>query len=329
MQNTRIGEDDFANRRNIFSLLLILAISCSGCEANSKLSYRTPPETSHSPIQNDSYTVLWDRSNIYIEDGVTLGLATSSNNVYILGSIDVKESNRLNAVDAITGNSAWKTDPKTLFTIFANAEGLYMGESGIGGKVVRYGTNTGKAIWSKSFWDSGGVSHLIVYDNNLNIYLSPDKHRVLKTSDGKEIFLSKSPPYFDSGVCGYIYQTPIYTDNKIYFRTERGLEKGEICAVDMSTGQLLWRSDLGVISNVVVSDKALFVLVESGDLLALNPITGQEIPALRISFYNKPFILYSTRTSAGGYYLAYDNENHILFVALGDSRQLFAFKLND
>lgn len=107
------------------------------------------------------------------------------------------------------------------------------------------------------------------------------------------------------------------------------MEKGEICAVDISTGQLLWRSDLGVISNVVVSDKAVFVLVESGNLLALNPITGQEIPALRISFENKPFILYSTRTSAGGYFLAYDNENHILFVALGDSRQLFAFKLND
>lgn len=179
------------------------------------------------------------------------------------------------------------------------------------------------------FWDSGGVSHLIVYDNKLNIYLSPDKHRVLRTSDGKGVFISKPPPYFDSGVCGSIYQTPIYTDNKIYFRTERGLEKGEICAVDISTGQLLWRSDLGVISNVVVSDKAVFVLVESGNLLALNPITGQEIPALRISFENKPFILYSTRTSAGGYFLAYDNENHILFVALGDSRQLFAFKLND
>jgi hypothetical protein len=51
----------------------------------------TPPETSHSPIQNDSYMVLWDRSNIYFEDGVTLGLATSSNNVYILGSTDVKK----------------------------------------------------------------------------------------------------------------------------------------------------------------------------------------------------------------------------------------------
>jgi outer membrane protein assembly factor BamB len=317
--------------RNIIVPLLmsILAISSFGCDTNSLANYWIPPETSHAPIQNNSYKTLWISSNIYSQDGVTLGLAASNDKVYILGSTNVKENSRLNALDALKGSPAWKSDSKTLFTIFANDEGLYVGESGIGGKVVRYDPDTGKALWSKNFWDSGGVSHLIVYETQLNIYLSPDKHRVLRTSDGKEIFSLKSPPFFDSGVCGFIYQTPIYTDNTIYFRTERSLEKGEICAVDISTGQLRWKSDLGVISNVVANDDVVFVLVESGDLLALNPSTGKEIPALRISFDNKPFIFYNTRTSSDGYFLAYDTKNHILFVLLGDSRQLFAFKLEN
>jgi outer membrane protein assembly factor BamB len=127
------------------------------------------------------------------------------------------------------------------------------------------------------------------------------------------------------GICGIAYQTPIYTSNTIYFRENDSLFEGEICAVDRSTGILRWKSDLGVISNIVASNNVVFVLVESGELLALDPINGEQISELGVSFSNKPFIPYSVHTTSGSFFLAYNSNNEILLVYLGDSHQLYAF----
>ena len=150
---------------NNIILLILFVILPSGCQKKTQTFYWIPAEISHTALQNDSYNILWNKSDIYTQDGVTLGLATNGDKVYVLGSTNVKESSRLNAFDAITGSSVWESGPKTLHTVFANGEGLYIGESGIGGKVVKYDPDTGKALWSKNFWDSGGVQHLIVFDD--------------------------------------------------------------------------------------------------------------------------------------------------------------------
>jgi outer membrane protein assembly factor BamB len=106
------------------------------------------------------------------------------------------------------------------------------------------------------------------------------------------------------------------------------MHRGEVCAVDISTGSLRWKSDLVVISNVVTSKDAVFVLVEEGDLLALNPTNGDVIPELSVSFENKPFIPSSARSTSGNFFLAYDARNKIILIYLGDSRQLFAIQIN-
>jgi len=90
---------------------------------------------------------------------------------------------------------------------------------------------------------------------------------------------------------------------------------------------LRWKSDLGVISNVAVSEDAVFVLVESGELLALDPSSGQKMATSGVSFDNQPFVPYSKDTTSGSFYLAYNVENDILIAYLGDSRQLFAFRV--
>jgi len=318
-------------KTTIYLLILIISISVSSCTQSSTQPIWNPAETVHNVEKEEFLKMLWARPNIYIGITTSLGLATSSSNVFVIGSPNVDEGIKLNALDILDGKLVWQSESSPLFPILADEDGVYVEGRGEGGNVTKYDPESGEVLWSKSFWDSGGVLHLIMYENQLHAYLSPDKHKVLRTSDGKTIFslFPKDPPFFDSRVCGISYQTPVYTVDSIYFRENEGLFKGEICAVDITTGKLRWRSDLGVISNVVASGKAVFVLVESGDLLALDPTNGQKISELSVSFDNKPFITYSVDDRSGNFFLAYDAQNDILLVYLGDSRQLYAFLIGE
>lgn len=310
-------------------LIFVLAITLSGCNQDSTVPNWEPAEISHDVADNKLSKLLWSRQNIFIEISASIGLATSTDKVFIAGSTDVNQTSILNALDIFTGEPVWKSETRALLPIMADKNGVYVEGGGIGDSVTKYNPDTGEVLWSKGFWDSGGVMHMLIYEDQLHVYLSPDKHKVLKTSDGKRILslFSKNPPFFDSRECGTAYQTPVYADDTIYFRKNESYLKGKICAIDISTGKLKWKSDLNVISNVVVSEHAVFVLVESGELLALDPSTGQKMAALGVSFDNQPFVTYNTDTTSGSFFLAYNVENDILIAYLGDSRQLFAFKV--
>jgi outer membrane protein assembly factor BamB len=321
----------FQNRKTTVFVFIFLAVFVVfGCGDSNPLQIDwKPAEIFHNIVDTNSFRVLWSRSNVYIADWVTLGLATSGEKVFILGSLDINESAKLVALDVFTGDPVWEAESKDMSKIFTSEDGIYVDEDGRGGSVKKYDPATGKVLWFRQFWDSGGVLHMITYKEQLHVYLSPDKHKVLRPSNGETIvsIFPDSPPFFDSGVCGISYQTPIYTKDTIYYRSNPNLFKGDICAVDYFSGEMRWKSDLGVISNVVAKDDTALMLVESGDLLALNSSTGEEVSNLKISFDNKPFILYSTHTASGGYFLAYNTKNNILIAYLGDSRQIFAFKV--
>jgi outer membrane protein assembly factor BamB len=247
---------------------------------------------------------------------------------FFTGSTDVDQPSKLNALDAFTGELVWKSKSRSLFPIIADESGVYVEGDGPG-SIKKYDPDTGEILWSRNFWTAGGVMHFIVYDGNLHAYLSPDKHKILRRSDGKTLFslFPQSPPFFESTVCGTPYLTPIYTVDTIYYRENISMHTGEVCAVDISTGKLRWKSNWVVISNVVVSKDAIFVLVEDGYLLALDPTNGDEISELSISIENKPFIPSSAHTTSGNFFLAYDAHNKIIVTYLGDSRQLFAFQM--
>jgi len=308
----------------MFPLMLLL----SGCGYVSETFWK-PTELVHQITYSNLLEMIWVRPDVYIENWVGLGLASSDDRVYILGSTSIEESSSVNALDSVTSDLVWKTEPRPVSTLFADRGGVYVGEGGGGGIITKYDPSVGKVQWSRVFSNSSGTKNLVVYENQLHAYLAPDLYRVLRTSNGKTLFsLSLTqPPFFESRLCGNVYQTPVYTVDTIYYRTGLSLEAGHICALDISTGELRWKTELSVISNLVVGKDTVFVLVESGELIALNPMTGEKLPNLYVSFDNQPFILYNTRTEVGSYFVAYDHKNNILLAYLGDSRQLFAFQV--
>ena len=313
----------------IIIFLFSLMFAVSGC-GNEPQPQWLPPETTHNVITTVSLEPLWIQPNVFIEFPVDLGLAVSKNMAFLIGSLDIITGSRTYALDIFTGKTLWTTEHDVLFTLYADDDGLYVEESvGQGGNVTKYDPDTGKILWSRDFWDSGGIMHIFSYNDQLHLYLSPDKHKVLNPSTGRTqlSLFPEEPPFFDYGICGLRYQTPVYTDGLIFYRSNPSYLAGKVCAVDISTGNLRWKSDIEVISNVVAGDDAVFVLVESGELLSLDPLTGETVDAISVSFDNTPFTLYNAHSPVGSYYLAYDELNKILLVYLGDSRQLFAFEV--
>lgn len=321
--------DPMSSTARVYAFVLLPLILGSGCGYSPRPEWESA-EVIHQVLESNSLEKLWVRSNIYIGDSAAnLNLAASGGKALIFGSLDIEEANSIIALDISTGELVWKTGPKPPLKLFAYRDGIYAGESGGGGRITKYDINTGKIQWSRFFWFASGVLHLQVYEGQLYIYLAPDKYRVLSISNGKTILLEifpKQPPYLDSMKCGEIYQTPIYTHDTVYYRTGKNSEKGKVCAINLSTGELRWKSNLNAISNIVVKENGVFVLVENGELLALNPETGEEITTTKISFGNQPFEFHTPGAEIVPYFVAYDDETDILLVYLGDSRQLFAFK---
>jgi outer membrane protein assembly factor BamB len=116
---------------------------------------------------------------------------------------------------------------------------------------------------------------------------------------------------------------PLFTTTMVIVRT--GQQSGSIFALSRKTGKLIWKIKDNIVSNVVYSPaKGIFyALTYNGELLAISETSGQvEIIA---NFSSVPFVL-NGEGSVGSYQLAYDLNASVLFVSLGDSRQLFAFK---
>ncbi len=100
---------------------------------------------------------------------------------------------------------------------------------------------------------------------------------------------------------------------------------GSAYAVKSLTGDILWKTEDNIISNIAISPakRLAYVLTRDGNLLGIDIDTG--VITTLIEFSNGPFVL-NGEDIVGGYELAYDQTTKSLFILLGDSRQLFAFR---
>ena len=153
-----------------------------------------------------------------------------------------------------------------------------------------------------------------------------NKEFILQTDTGKIITQTYSLGLFKPRIYGFadlIADTgaaPEYFTNVIRLQDTRlgKDERNTIEAVDYQTGQLLWSLDQ-VVSNIAVDQTRIYVLTEQGHLLGLNPRSGQPLSFVEFD----PLEYRRNETSYG---VAVDKEVGLIYVYLGDSKQLFAFR---
>jgi hypothetical protein len=78
---------------------------------------------------------------------------------------------------------------------------------------------------------------------------------------------------------------------------------------------------------VAATETTLYLITKDRKLLGLDTRSGQIISS--IQFKVIPSTLNNVRYSTGGYYVAVDQDAGLVYAYLGDSQQLFAFKIVD
>jgi len=290
----------------------------------SRVVWPTPGAT-HQVLESRGAESLWVRSGVFGEStNAGLNLSASDGRVFMLASVAATENLRILAFEGWSGDILWQSEPKPQMRMLSDGDALYTGESGGGGRITRYDGSTGHALWSRVFWRASGVRHLFLEGDRLHVLLSPEGYRLLRRSDGKTVsrpVIDRPPSFLESAICGQVLQTPVIASETIIYRTGWDHDRGTVCAVDSATGEVLWQTDPLATSNVAAGDEVVFVLAESGELLALDTRTGEESQQLRIDFGTS----LSSQHAPEPNILAYDREDRLLFAYLGSSNQLFAF----
>jgi glucose dehydrogenase len=121
----------------------------------------------------------------------------------------------------------------------------------------------------------------------------------------------------------YFLRGAEFSDEVIFDRIGRG--SGYIKAIDRETEEILWETEKNVISNVAATKSTAYFLTLDGRLVGLDARSGEIVTT--VEFEPAPFILNGPNANAGGYFVAVDEDAKMLYVQLGDSYQLFAFRI--
>jgi hypothetical protein len=178
------------------------------------------------------------------------------------------------------------------------------------------------------------VSYLLVVDNF--IYAHSQAAHLLQADTGNLIanlpgYPSKTtldewnidapPEYFNRFDDLTLTQDTKFVRGVAEFRGEG------VRAIDLESEANLWELGNGIISNVAATETTLYLITKDRKLLGLDTRSGQIISS--IQFKVIPSTLNNVRYSTGGYYVAVDQDAGLVYAYLGDSQQLFAFKIVD
>ena len=334
--------------RLTFALIMVLSTSCSPDSKieSCKVSNRNIPET-------PEFKYLWSESNISVvySDQLDPSLVGLNSTVFAVIHRNNYFSSQIIALDTQSGKMKWQRDVTLPVTIVANDPSLYMG---IYDHIQEYDPQTGNLVRATNFPNIGNIYNLFV--NNQNLYALSSSGRWLifnledQTSDLSEPFLPYTPLIIDNGIL-YLDDSkglkatkiesgetlwmhpideainlhPLFIDNMIIILSETG----NIYSLDKGTGNLIWKLNANVISNIAADTSQLYFLTADGYLKVLNISGGQELQKLKISSTSFSINSSSSNIAVGVYNIWVDPLNQTVIFSLGDSCQLMALKIEN
>jgi outer membrane protein assembly factor BamB len=331
----------------IFALSLLFLVSCTG------ILDKGPTTTiSHVLLENPYLDVKWAKSDIQfvIAENMTT-LATAPNRLLALGTTNTLTC-IIYAFDSVTGTLVWDSNGLCPPIIATHNATLYTTD--LNTIIYAYNTEDGKLLWVSPLRNAGQLISMTFYKDKIFAYsgngtfFTMDSHGKMLESKGPYAY--PSPIIVEDDVTyGYtttlvamntktgeiLWKAPkfdlsaysglLFDDEIMYLREGSSVVPGNIYAIDKKTGKTLWTNNEKTISNLCSWGSNIYFLTWDGYLIGVDKKSGQEIS--RVEFSKSPFNLPSGTRTVGGYYVAADSQNNIIFVSLGDSHQLFALQL--
>ena len=269
---------------------------------NGKILHSEP--SSIMPPNFGIYHVAYNDSFIYFGyDG--LGQVTTDSTVNAGG---------VAAYDVSSGAIVWtRTIPGTrsMNSLAASEKVVAVDGGGFSRQFYLLDSQTGEVIQIVER-DDPSVTNLGFQTNYAlwNIYASSSGEVKIQSDDLQRMRLW-------AGLFEGVEQPPVLVNSAILVRTNSGTSIGAIKAFDVDSGNLLWKTDSNVISNVAATNSTAFFVTASAELIAIEIESGQKIGSVQFSDQ------YLQQKADRGFFVAASEES--VFVYLGDSRQLFAF----
>jgi outer membrane protein assembly factor BamB len=327
----------------LFSLLFFVSLSCAG-----SLDQKPNTTISHLLAENPYLDVAWSKNDIdiFVHENMSM-LVTAPNRIFTLGINPYTYT--VYAFDSVTGKLMWKQDGALPNTISANGSAFYTTNLN---NIYAYNITNGDILWSNRLPYAGPLVFVRFNKDKIFAYSSNGTFFILNALGG--MLESRGPliypvPYivddvtyasgngiisqetktgkvlWEADIKDTYYTGPLFLDDVIYVRTGDAVIPGNVYAVDKTNGEILWKNGEKVISNTCPLGSNLYFLTLDGYLIGVDQKNGQEVA--RIEFSPRPFNLPTGTQNVGGYYVAADHENNIVFVSLGDSFQLFALQI--
>jgi outer membrane protein assembly factor BamB len=277
-------------------------------------------------------------------------MVSNSGYVFVNGGLTRFAGEKVNCLVSSNGAVLWqKSDQRSATALYAAADGVYVGYSGVP-HVNKYELTAGNVIWSQ-FLSGRGLGSIYLIEDEIQVSTDPfiftvlDKMdgKVLRTRRGDDIYISTSIDTIMHGIQSvnsatgdviwqqfdlddYLRLNPIFMKDKILLRTGEGYG-GSVYALDRATGMILWKTtEENIIGSIALSinNGQVYALTRDGYLISIDTEVGNQ--KIMAEFSNIPFILNGEK-QVGGYEVAFDDSTQMLYVLLGDSRQLFAFQV--
>lgn len=332
----------------IISLLISISISIlSGCWP----SYTLPePDVKHIAYPEPSMKEIWSQTIYAMQDDRMSPLDAASGIVCFVGALTSYDDHDVFCLDGLTGKILWQ-NTQGASKIQVTNDAVYLARSGGFTGVGKFNVDDGSFLWYKGLKGSG-ISHMSVFNQEVQVLAVPDGLFGLDIATGKitqqysdqintfvhtdvDTFVLRDNFKAISNVTeevlwavnliGVLKQVPIVLDKVVLVRT--GGVMGVTYGINRKSGDVLWETGDNIISNVAYSlkNEKAYMLTKEGDLLSIDMYSGKK--EILIKFSSVPFSLNSPQV-VGGYELAFNDSIGMIFILLGDSRQLIAFQEN-
>ncbi len=302
----------------LFLGFLIIAFIVLAIEAKLYPANWAGALTTHTLVQQDTshLELLWVQT-VFTDNGYSRRqLAATEGNVFFIGSLSQRGASGLVALDGETGHKRWRVSDSE--TVDVGPEMVYVNYRN---SIVAYSL-TGEKVWQTRLFRARHISYFNAVDGKL--YVDTGGYYILDALTGE---LLDNPTYLNPEMAIYYGNTAVFMGQHV-FRGGENIHESLAVAINRQTRDILWRTENNVISNVAATESLAFVITYEDELLIMDAKTGKLLERIQIE-PSINFFVRETQPYTRVYQLAVDQATQTLYVLLGDSNQLFAFRIHE
>jgi outer membrane protein assembly factor BamB len=320
----------------------MLIISCSAVAIEQPNS-----QSNHELESNTEFQEIWSRSDIFLgSNDRRSNIVSGSGTVALLGIRDTDNvGGSIFGMGTGDGEILWELPSAGGEDIATMNNILFRGTTGTA-YLQAYNIETGKLLWQTRLGWARSV--LDIYPLEDKVFAFTINNELFKLNNDGEILSSIKEDFRSFLVQEDIIYTedvlsikavnltsnnelwkinlnarythaPIFDGGEIFLRT--AVNPADIYSIDQMTGNVHWKKNYNVLSNLYITNNRVYFLSSESDLIAIERETGNEI--LKIKF--SP--LFNLNSTASGYFVTGDDVNNIVIVYLGDKKQIIGLKI--